>query len=237
MNTASNQLNNLQTGLADPRQLKSRFESNIKAIEDNAKRIAKKLEEKDWANAFHNFEYAKCKDKWAKLKKEYKEYQKEQANKNLNDAYKNDNGSEESQANIDKNIVKFNDAYNDRANAIEQGMEYLEVVEKQGIQAGISKIHEWANAAQKYVDVKNSKYVNPEAAIRPIDKYKTQADLCQQIKEAQIEFDIQKAKMDYWEAIAEGRYADTQKAFTKWKLAENKKAEERKNETKKGFKR
>lgn len=119
MNTASNQLNNLQTGLADPRQLKSRFESNIKAIEDNAKRIAKKLEEKDWANAFHNFEYAKCKDKWAKLKKEYKEYQKEQANKNLNDAYKNDNGSEESQANIDKNIVKFNDAYNDRANAIE----------------------------------------------------------------------------------------------------------------------
>ena len=51
MNTASNQLNNLQTGLADPRQLYDRFQSNLQNIQDNANRIAKNLEKKDWSNA------------------------------------------------------------------------------------------------------------------------------------------------------------------------------------------
>ena len=181
MNTASNQLNNLQTGLADPRQLVSRFESNIKSIEDNAKRIAKNLEEKDWANAFHKKEYASCKNKWANLKKEYAEWEKKKAAENFEGALKADDGSEESKEYIEETRQAYNKSQ--QASEIEKGFEYIDTVDSQGLQAATNKLHEWANKAQEYVDVKNYGALNIESAMRPKDRYTYQKKLCSLVDE------------------------------------------------------
>lgn len=215
MNTASNQLNNLQTGLADPRQLVSRFESNLKGIEDNAKRIAKNLEEKDWANAFHKLEYASCKKKWQNLLKEYKEFEKQNAQSNLEEAMSEDDGSEESQQRVDEARQAFNKSH--EAKAIERGFEYIDTVDTQGLQAATNKMHEWANAAQKYIDVRNSEYISIEEAMRPKDRYTYQKKLCNMVDEEMAKLDESKSLDCYNKAIKEKNRKEAERCFKELK--------------------
>ena len=200
MNTASNQLNNLQTGLADPRQLVSRFESNLKGIEDNAKRISKNLEEKDWANAFHKKEYASCKTKWQNLLKEYKEYEKQTAQDNLGKAMSENDGSEESEQRLEEARQAFNKSH--EARAIERGFEYIDTFDTQGLQAATNKMHEWANAAQKYIDVRNSEYISIEEAMRPKDRYTYQKKLCNMVDKEMAKLKKMEGMSCYQKAVA-----------------------------------
>lgn len=73
MNTASNQLNNLQTGLADPRQLVDRFQSNIQNMENNFNRIQNNLKDKQWKDSIISSQYIRCSQKWQNLKNKYLE--------------------------------------------------------------------------------------------------------------------------------------------------------------------
>ena len=73
MNTASNQLNNLQVGLANPTQLIDRFKSNLEGIEANFNSITNNLKEYDWRNSIIRNQYASCKQRWQKLRNKYKE--------------------------------------------------------------------------------------------------------------------------------------------------------------------
>lgn len=200
MNTASNQLNNLQTGLADPRQLVSRFESNLKGIEDNAKRISKNLEEKDWANAFHKKEYGACKTKWQNLLKEYKEYEKQTAQDNLGKAMSENDGSEESEQRLEEARQAFNKSH--EARAIERGFEYIDTFDTQGLQAATNKMHEWANAAQKYIDVRNSEYISIEEAMRPKDRYTYQKKLCNMVDKEMAKLKKMEGMSCYQKAVA-----------------------------------
>lgn len=215
MNTASNQLNNLQTGLADPRQLVSRFESNLKGIEDNAKRIAKNLEEKDWANAFHKLEYASCKKKWQNLLKEYKEFEKQNAQSSLEEAMSEDDGSEESKQRVDEARQAFNKSH--EAKAIERGFEYIDTVETQGLQAATNKMHEWANAAQKYIDVRNSEYISIEEAMRPKDRYTYQKKLCNMVDKEMAKLDELKSLDCYNKAMKEKNRKEAERCFKELK--------------------
>lgn len=215
MNTASNQLNNLQTGLADPRQLVSRFESNLKGIEDNAKRIAKNLEEKDWANAFHKLEYASCKKKWQNLLKEYKEFEKQNAQSSLEEAMSEDDGSEESKQRVDEARQAFNKSH--EAKAIERGFEYIDTVETQGLQAATNKMHEWANAAQKYIDVRNSEYISIEEAMRPKDRYTYQKKLCSLVDEEMAKLDESKSLNCYNKAMKQKNRKEAERCFKELK--------------------
>ena len=215
MNTASNQLNNLQTGLADPRQLVSRFESNIKNIEDNAKRIAKNLEEKDWANAFHKKEYASCKNKWANLKKEYAEWEKKKAKDNYESAVKSGDGSEESEQEISEAQQKY--AKSQQANEIEKGFEYIDTVDSQGLQAATNLMHEWANKAQEYVDVKNYGALNIESAMRPKDRYTYQKKLCSLVDKEMAKLDELTSLDCYNKAIKEKNRKEADRCFRELK--------------------
>lgn len=215
MNTASNQLNNLQTGLADPRQLVSRFESNIKNIEDNAKRIAKNLEEKDWANAFHKKEYASCKNKWANLKKEYAKWEEQKAKENLDIAEKGDDGSESSEKFLEEAQQKY--AKTQQANEIEKGFEYIDTVDSQGLQAATNKMYEWANKAQEYVDVKNYGALNIESAMRPKDRYTYQKKLCNMVDEEMAKLDELESLDCYNKAIKEKNRKEADRCFRELK--------------------
>ena len=73
INTASNQLNNLQVGLANPEQLIDRFKSNLEGIEANFNSITNNLKEYDWRNSIIKNQYASCKQRWQKLRNKYKE--------------------------------------------------------------------------------------------------------------------------------------------------------------------
>lgn len=73
MNTASNQLNNLQTGLANPANLIDRFQSNLQGIQDNFNRISNNLKHKDWKNSIIKTQYAECSKRWQKLRQKYPE--------------------------------------------------------------------------------------------------------------------------------------------------------------------
>lgn len=230
MNTANNTLNNLQTGLADPRQLVSRFESNIKSIEDNAKRIAKNLEEKDWANAFHKKEYASCKNKWANLKKEYAEWEKKKAKDNYESAVKSGDSSEESEQEISEAQQKY--AKSQQASKIEKGFEYIDTVDSQGLQAATNKLHEWANKAQEYVDVKNYGALNIESAMRPKDRYTYQKKLCSLVDEEMAKLDELESLDCYNKAIKEKNRKEAERCFKELK---EKREKNRKNKIDKKY--
>lgn len=68
MNTASNQLNNLQTGLADPRLLIDRFNSNLNSIQSNFESTKDNFQNWNYKNIIKAEKYAQCKTKWQKLK-------------------------------------------------------------------------------------------------------------------------------------------------------------------------
>lgn len=71
MNAGNRMLNNLQTGIADPTKLWDRFQANLQSIKNNAKRIEKSLQNRDWVDTFYTSNYRTCVSKWAQIKTYY----------------------------------------------------------------------------------------------------------------------------------------------------------------------
>ncbi len=215
MNTANNTLNNLQTGLADPRQLADRFKANIDSINDNANRIAKSLQERNWLNTFVEKEFASCKKKWQNLRKEIEAENKLRAEKRLAESVEKwEEGNDEAQAKLEEAAAAFNDAQ--MISEIDMGLKTIEYAYN-GTATSISdKLNKWANEAQYYVDVGNietkaKEHTNP---------YQIQTDICGKngkLTQMKIKLKMDKAKNEYFKALAEGRNADARAAFKKWR--------------------
>lgn len=73
MNSAESTLNNLQVGLANPKQLAQRFQSNLQGIQNNFNRITENLQEREWKDSLIQEQYASCKTKWQNLRKDHPE--------------------------------------------------------------------------------------------------------------------------------------------------------------------
>lgn len=205
MNTANSTLNNLQTGLADPRQLADRFQANINSIKENAERIGKSLEQRNWSETILKKEYASCKKKWQNLVKEMKELKQEIATENLTNANSEESSQIANQTFGDERLIK----------EIEADLQAVENAYNGSMNSVNEKLNQWANNAQYYVDIgdietKMREHKNP---------YQTQANVCNKIDETEIEFRIYQAKNKYWEAIANGEYQTARKEFDNWRRA------------------
>lgn len=207
MNTANKTLNNLQVGLADPRQLAERFQANLESIKENAERLGKSLEERNWGEQFLRKEFASCQKKWQNLVKEMKAFEEQQLNEETNKFF-GEGGKDEEKA------QELKQKWEDSAKAKEIEMD-LKAVEDHynGVNTAVSdKLNQWADKAQYYVDFANietkmKKHKNP---------YQTQTDVCNMIEEANKLAEAQ-AESEYWKAVAEGNYPKARKAFEKWK--------------------
>lgn len=208
MNTANKTLNNLQVGLADPRQLAERFQANLESIKENAERLGKSLEERNWGEQFLRKEFASCQKKWQNLVKEMKAFEEQQLNEEIGKFF-GEGGKDEEKA---QELAK---KWEDSAKAKEIEVD-LKAVEDHynGVNTAVSdKLNQWADKAQYYVDFANietkmKKHKNP---------YQTQTDVCNMIEEELNKFAEAQAESEYWKAVAEGNYPKARKAFEKWK--------------------
>lgn len=195
MNTASNQLNNLQTGLADPRQLYDRFQSNLQNIQDNANRIAKNLEKKDWSNAVFQREYAACRTKWQNLLKAYREKEKAEVDLNHDD--------ESSKVTFENNEV---------AQEINTGFAWIEKANNEGLQAANDEIHKFFNNVQNKVNI-----LDLESKMMKKDKFHYTANICKLVNIETAKLNRDKAVQEYIEAMKNNDLKSARKAMTEIK--------------------
>lgn len=225
MNTANNTLNNLQTGLADPRQLYDRFQSNLESIKENAERIGKSLENRNWSESIFKKEFATCKKKWQNLMKEVREYEEQKAKNEYDSAVKQGDGSEESEQEISKTKQKYEDLQETKE--IQADLKMLEDRYNGALSKGTKEINDFFNQMQYHVDITNIETKAREHK----NPYQKQINVCNKVEEKEIEFNIRKAKEGYFTAVAEGRHADARKFFVDWKKYEKEKVQERQRET------
>lgn len=208
MNTANKTLNNLQVGLADPRQLAERFQANLESIKENAERLGKSLEERNWGEQFLRKEFASCQKKWQNLVKEMKAFEEQQLNEETGKFFGEGGKDEEKAQELAK---KWEDSA--KAKEIEKDLKAVED-HYNGVNTAVSdKLNQWADKAQYYVDFANietkmKKHKNP---------YQTQTDVCNMIEEELNKLAEAQAESEYWKAVAEGNYPKARKAFEKWK--------------------
>lgn len=211
MNTANNTLNNLQTGLADPRQLWDRFQSNVENIKANYEHIQKSLENRNWSEIMFKKEFATCKKKWQNLMKEVKEYEEQKAKDNLDLAERGDDGSDSAGKFLEDAQQKYADMQETKE--IQAELKMIEDAYNGGLSKGTKEINAFFDQMQYQVDI-----FNIEAKARQHkNPYERQRDICNEIDIKQIEFEEQKAKNEYFKAMAEGRYADAKREFQIWK--------------------
>lgn len=153
MNTASNQLDNLQTGLADPTKLVDRFQSNLNNIENNFNRIQKNLKQKKWKDAIIQSQFASCQKKWQNLRAKYP------------DKYIDSPLARELEANM-RWIESVNNDGLEKANKSIHDF-FDGVIDKMDITNIESKISDSKNATQTIVDICNT--VNKEEFKATID--------------------------------------------------------------------
>ena len=211
MNTANNTLNNLQTGLADPRQLWDRFQSNVENIKANYEHIQKSLQNRNWSEIMFKKEFATCKKKWQNLMKEVKEYEEQKAKDNLDLAERGDDGSDSAGKFLEDAQQKYADMQETKE--IQAELKMIEDAYNGGLSKGTKEINAFFDQMQYQVDI-----FNIEAKARQHkNPYERQRDICNEIDIKQIEFEEQKAKNEYFKAMAEGRYADAKREFQIWK--------------------
>ena len=228
MNTANNTLNNLQTGLADPRQLYDRFEQNLKNIQANAERIRKSLEQRNWKDTFIKKEFASCKRKWQNLMKETKEYKEQQKKSQENKEYWEQeqasymqsctaNGSTKEEC--EKGAETYQYAYEERQKEIDGELNTAEKAINQGAQTAINEINNVANAVQAKVDI-----FNLENKIKQVkNPYNYQKQICSKVDMERLNWDIFKNRQCYFEETAKGNQKEAKKCFRQWQQKENEK--------------
>lgn len=228
MNTANNTLNNLQTGLADPRQLADRFQQNIDSIQATAEAIGKSLERRNWKETFIKKEFASCKKKWQNLMKETKayaekqkqiqekqKYWQEEAEKGIEECKKQGYEAKDCEA----SEQAYKNALEEDIKEIDGKMATAEKAINQGAQSAINAINNAANEVQAKVDI-----FNLENKIREVkNPYNYQKNVCQLVEMKQIEWEISKAKKCYFENTAQGNQKEANKCFQKWKKEERNK--------------
>ena len=223
MNTANKTLNNLQVGLADPRQLAERFQANLESIKENAERLGKSLEERNWGEQFLRKEFASCQKKWQNLVKEMKAFEEQQLNEETGKFFE-EGGTDEEKA---KELAQ---KYEDSAKAKEIEAD-LKAVEDHynGVNTAVSdKLNYWANQAQYYinftdVETKMMQHKNP---------YRVQTDVCNMVEE-ESKLRMRQYQSAYWKAVAEGNYTLAKKEFEKWRIEGLKQQQKKLNDSKK----
>ena len=225
MNMANGMLDNLQTGIANPKQLVDRFNQNLENIKANAERTAKSLEQRDWLNTFIKEEYASCKKKWQNLIKdmERKKQQKEMSEieSTTDKCIENGGSKEECQQSTDTSKVEFNDNQKE----IQVGLSILE----ERYNNGMTNINQAIHGA--FDKVKNKmNYADMENQIQNIQNpYKHQVNICKMVEMERLKFELDEAKECYIRQTNAGNYAEAQKCFKKAKETSQKMEKEIEN--------
>lgn len=209
MNTASKQLNNLQTNLADPRLLIDRFQSNIDSIQRTFERTRDNFASWDYKNAIRNQKYAECKSRWAKLKQ--------------TEAYK-------------KALAK-NPAGQQIESTMEALTRWMDTASSSGMESANNQIHTIFDKVIQKMDITNvEEQLSPKTITQAqiefcrlsIEQiYKAQLETCQEAFD-KVKNDIEQRR-DGWYKARKCRYEAT-------KAYENNIREQRANEYNKLFK-
>lgn len=209
MNMANGMLDNLQTGIANPKQLVDRFNQNLENIKANAERTAKSLENRDWLNAFVKEEYASCKKKWQNLLKDYEKRKQQEEMSEIESTtdkcVENGGSKEECQQSTDTSKVEFNDNQKE----IQAGLNILEERYNNGMTNINQAIHGFFDKVQNKMD-----YANMENQLKSIENpYKYQVNICKMVEMERLKFKLGEEKECYIRETKAGNYAEAQKCL------------------------
>ena len=161
-NAANNMLNNLQTGIADPRQLYNRFQQNLENIKETSKRFAENLQKRDWVDTFYRNEMASCQNKWARVKKEFERQRLELEREQELESSKYEGDDENQKILAEVNKYSIIEKYNQQAEALDRESNWLDNAFTNGWADANKKSNDALDYAISKIDITKNENLNYE---------------------------------------------------------------------------